>query len=166
MEPRGEVMNKAWRDTVLPLAAALGVELRQPSRLPLTRHAHEAVAWARAQGRFDAFHHAILRAHFVEDLDISAIETLQQLAWRLSLDAADLAQALNEQRYAEAVDEDLLIGETYGVRGVPAFVIGGQVLSGVQEEAAFLRAIEAARKGEVVKTAQPAPFVPITIQRR
>ncbi len=166
MEPRGAALSKGWRDTVLPMAAALGVEMRQPSRLPLTRYAHEAAAWARAQGRFDAFHNAILRAHFAEDLDIGAIETLQQLAWRLGLDAADLARALNEQRYAEDVDEDLLIGETYGVRGVPAFVIGGQVLFGVQEEAALLRAIEAARKGEAVKTAaQPAPFVPITIQR-
>ncbi len=167
MEPRGAAMNNGWRDTVLPMAAALGVEMRQPSRLPLTRYAHEAAAWARAQGRFDEFHTAILRAHFVEDLDISVIETLQQLAWRLGLDAADLARVLNEQRHAEDVDEDLLIAESYGVRGVPAFVIGGQVLFGVQEEAALLRAIEAARKGEVVKTtAQPAPFVPITIQRR
>lgn len=166
MEPRGEAMNQGWRDTVLPSAAALGVEMRQPSRLPPTRYAHEAAAWARAQGRFAAFHAAILRAHFVEDLDIGAIETLQQLAWRLGMDAADLGAALRAQRHAEEVDEDLLIAETYGVRGVPAFVLGGQVLFGVQEEATLLRALEAVRNGEPVAVTQPAPFVPITIQRK
>lgn len=166
MEPRSAAMSKGWRDTVLPMAAALGVEMHQPSRLPLTRYAHEAAAWARAQGRFAEFHAAILRAYFVEDLDIGEIETLQQLAWRLGLDSADLASALREQRYADEVDEDLLIAETYGVRGVPAFVIGGQVLSGVQEEATLQQAIEAARKGERVMASNQSPFVPITIQRK
>lgn len=166
MEPRGAAMNQGWRETVWPMAAALGVEMQQPSRLPLTRYAHEAAAWARAQGRFAEFHAAILRAYFVEDLDIGAIETLQQLAWRLGLDAADLAEALREQRHADEVDEDMLIAETYGVRGVPAFVLGGQALFGVQDEAAYLRAIEAVRKGEKVVAANPSPFVPITIQRK
>jgi predicted DsbA family dithiol-disulfide isomerase len=166
MEPRGEAMNQGWRDTVLPMAAALGIEIQQPSRLPLTRYAHEAAAWARAQGRFDEFHAALLRAYFLEDLDIGEIETLQQLAWRLGLDTADLASALREQRHADEVEEDLLIAETYGVRGVPAFVIGGQVLSGVQEEATLLQAIEAVRKGEKVAAAKASPVVPITIQRK
>jgi predicted DsbA family dithiol-disulfide isomerase len=166
MDPYGEAMNKGWRDTVLPMAVALGVEIQQPSRLPLTRYAHEAAAWARAQGRFDEFHAALLRAYFVEDLDIGAIETLQQLAWRLGLDSLDLAVALQERRHADEVEEDLLIAETYGVRGVPAFVIGGQVLSGVQEEATLLRTIEAVRKGEKIAAENAAPFVPITIQRK
>lgn len=166
MDPRGEMMNQGWRNTVLPMAAALGVDMRQPSRLPLTRYAHEAAAWARTQGRFDEFHAAIFRANFNEDLDIGEIETMQQLAWRLGLDAADLAEALRETRHADEVDEDLLIAETYGVRSVPAFVIGGQVLSGVQEEAAFLRALEAARKGEKVAAPAPSPLVPINIQRK
>ena len=164
MEPRGEAMNRGWRDTVLPMAMALGVEMQQPSRLPLTRYAHEAAAWARAQSRFAEFHAAILRAYFIEDLDIGEIETLQQLAWRLGLDSADLAAALHEQQHADEVDEDLLIAETYGVRGVPAFVLGGQVLSGVQEEATLLQAIEATRRGEKVAAANPSPFVPIMIQ--
>ena len=166
IEPRGEAMNKGWRETVLPMAAALGVEMQQPSRLPLTRYAHEAAAWARAQGRFDEFHQAVLRAHFVEDLDIGVPETLQQLAWRLGMECADLAAALHEQRHADEVDEDLLIAETYGVRGVPAFVIGGQVLFGVQEEFALMRAVEAARRGEQVTAGKSAPVVPITIQKK
>lgn len=165
LEPRGAAMNQGWQNTVLPMAAALGVEMRQPSRLPLTRYAHEAAAWARAQDRFDEFHAAILRANFIEDLDIGEIETLQQLAWRLGLDAADLAAALLEQRHADEVDEDLLIAETYGVRGVPAFVIGGQVMSGVQEESTLLRALEATRKGEKVAAPMPAPLAPVNIQR-
>lgn len=166
LDAQGAALTQGWRDIILPMAAALRIEMQQPSHQPLTRNAHEAAAWARAQGRWAEFHAAIFHAYFVEDLDIGELVVLQQLAWRLGLDAADLATALHEQRHAEEVEEDLLIAETYGVRQVPALVLGGQVLTGIQEEAVLLRAIESARKGEVLTLATPAPIVPIAIQRK
>jgi predicted DsbA family dithiol-disulfide isomerase len=73
---------------------------------------------------------------------------------------------LREQRHAEEVAEDLLIGQTYGVTGVPTFVIGGHLLYGVQEEAALVRAIEAVRAGRPVLELKKLPTLPVNITRK
>lgn len=164
LDPRGEAMTKGWRETIYPMADRLGVAIRQPSRLPLTRLAHEAAAWARAQGRFAAFHEAVLRAYFNDDQDIGELPVLLQLAGQLGLDADDLNDALNRQRHADDVDEDLLISETYGVKGVPTFVIGGALLYGVQESAALTQAIELVRNGQPISPNAPQPSLPIGIR--
>lgn len=163
LEPQGEVLTKGWRETVYPMADRLGLAMRQPSRLPLTRYAHEAAAWARAQDRFATFHEAIFHAYFNEDADIGEIPVLLQLARNLGLDDNDLLGALNTQRYAEDVDEDLLVGQTYGVTGVPTFIIGGTLLYGVQDLATLTRAVEAVRAGQPVPQAKPQPTLPIGI---
>lgn len=166
LDPQGEILKRGWQEQILPWAERLGIEMHQPTRLPLTRQAHEAAAWARAQGRFADFHEVIFRAYFVEDADIDDIATLQGLARRLGLDVVDLVASLRERRFTEEVDEDLLIGQTYGVTGVPTFVIGGYLLYGVQEEAALVRAIEAARSGRPVLELKKLPTLPVNITRQ
>lgn len=49
LDPQGAALTQGWRATIYPLADRLGLAIRQPSRLPLTRYAHEAAAWARTQ---------------------------------------------------------------------------------------------------------------------
>jgi predicted DsbA family dithiol-disulfide isomerase len=166
LDPQNAAMKQGWREQILPWAERLGVEMRQPTRLPLTRRAHEAAAWARSQGRFDEYHQAIFRAYFVEDADLDEVETLTGLARRLGLPPEDLAAALREHRFAEEVDEDLLVGQTYGVTGVPTFVIGGCLLYGVQEEATLVRAVEAARAGRPVLELKKLPMLPVNITRK
>jgi predicted DsbA family dithiol-disulfide isomerase len=151
---------------VQPIAERFGVELRRPSRLPLTRLAHEAAAWARTQHRFDAFHDEIFRALYLADKDFSEIEVLTGIARQLGLNSIDLEQALAEHRMADEIDEDLLIGQTYGIRGVPAYVIGGQVLFGVQEESVLVEAIRRAERMEPAPEAPALPPVPVNISRK
>jgi len=165
-DPRGERMTESWRDSIYPMAARLGAEINQPSRAPLTRLAHEAAAWARSQGRFDQFHKELFRAYFVEDRDIGEAFTLKEIAWRAGLNPGELEKALNERRMAEEVDEDLLIAETYGVTLVPAFVIGGHLLQGVQEESTLVRAIELARDGKLDSEVKKLPHLPISIAKK
>jgi predicted DsbA family dithiol-disulfide isomerase len=151
---------------VLPLAERFGVEIHQPSRLPLTRAAHEAAAWARTQGHFDDYHQALFRALYIEDRDFSEITTLKEIARSLGLDADDLEQSLNERRMADEVDEDLLIARTYGLRGVPACVIGGHVLFGLQDENTLVEAIRRAERHDPAPGAGPLPSLPISITRK
>ncbi len=140
--------------------------MRRPSRLPLTCLAHEAAAWARTQGRFAAFHDEIFRVHYLEDKDFSEVEVLTGIARKLGLNSTDLEQALAEHRMADEIDEDLLIGQTYGIRGVPAYVIGGQVLFGVQEEAVLIEAIRRAELMEPPPAPATLPPAPINITRK
>lgn len=165
-DPRGEKMTEGWRNSIYPMAARLGVEINQPSYAPLTRLAHEAAAWARSQGRFDPFHDELFRAHFIYDKDISEISTLKEIAWRVGLNPGELEMALNKQRLAEEVDEDLLIAETYGITIVPTFVIGGHLLQGVQEEAMLVRAIELAQDGKLDAEVKKLPHLPINIAKK
>jgi predicted DsbA family dithiol-disulfide isomerase len=58
----------------------------------------------------------------------------------------------------------LLISETYGVKGVPTFVIGGALLYGVQESAALTQAIELVRNGQPISPNAPQPSLPIGIR--
>jgi predicted DsbA family dithiol-disulfide isomerase len=157
--------GEEWRNSVYPMAARLGVEIHQPSRAPSTRMAHEAAAWARSLGRFDAFHEALFRTHFVEGKDISALTTLKEIAWRIGENPGDLEQGVNDRRMAEEVDEDLLIAETYGVTVAPTFVIGGYLLQGAQEESTLVRAIELARDGKLDAEVKKLPHPPIRIGR-
>jgi protein-disulfide isomerase len=55
----------------------------------------------------------------------------------------DIASCLDSQKYADEVDADMKDGQSYGVRGTPAFFINGTLLSGAQPFSAFETAIEA-----------------------
>ncbi|MFN0118893.1 MAG: DsbA family protein [Blastocatellia bacterium] len=173
-DPASESFAELFRTRVQPLAAQFGVEMRRPSRLPLTRMAHEAAAWARTQGRFNAYHDALFRALYIADRDFSDIEVLKQIARNLGLNAAALETALQQGLMAEDVDDDLLVAQTYGVRGVPAYVSNGQLLFGVQAPEALIAFIEnAARLGQLAANAGDDPAmstpgarpVPIQISR-
>jgi len=166
LDPRSERITESWRDSVYPMAARFGVEINQPSHAPLTRSAHEAAAWARSQDRFEPFHKELFRAHFVDDIDIGEMSALKEIARRTRLNPGELEQALGERRMAEDVDEDLLIAETYGVTVVPAFVIGGYLLQGVQEESTLVKAIELARDGKLDAEVKKLPHLPISIAKR
>ncbi|HQR32057.1 MAG TPA: DsbA family oxidoreductase [Blastocatellia bacterium] len=164
-EPGSERMNASWNHSVFPLANRLGVEIRQPSRSPLTRLAHEAAAWARSKDSFDQFHRRLFKAFFLENRDISELTVLKEIAWQSGLNPADLEKALAERRMADEVDEDLLIARTYGIATVPSFVIGGHVLAGVQDEAVLIRAIELASEGKLEAETKKLPHLPIQIAR-
>ena len=114
--------------------------------------------------RFTAFHEALFHAYFNEDADIGEPAVLLALARQLNLDADDLNEALVTQRHADDVNEDLLIGETYGVTGVPTFVIGGTLLYGVQDLATLTRAVEAVRAGQPEAQTTQQPRLPIGIR--
>jgi predicted DsbA family dithiol-disulfide isomerase len=165
LDPVGEAMNEGWRNTIYPMAERLGVEIRQPSRAPLTRMAHEAAAWARTQGRLEEFHRGLFKLLFVEDRDIGDVEVLKELAWKIGLNSSVLAGVLEGGEMADEVDEDLLIARTYGIKGVPTYVIGGHLIYGVQEDQALIRAIETAREGRFNGEMQKLPNLPINITK-
>ncbi len=164
--PDAQRLKATWENTIYPMAAKLGVEIRQPSHSPSTRQAHEAAAWARRQGCFESFHAKLFRAHFVEDKDLSELSVLKEIAWQSGLNPAELEKVLAEDRTAEDVDEDLLIAQTYSVNFVPTFVLSGHLLRGVQEEAMLVKVIELAGAGKLDAETRKLPHLPVTITRR
>ena len=124
----------AWTQSIYPMAGKLGIAMRMPSIATRTRLAHEAGAWARAQGQADAMNSAIFRAYFERSADIGNVEVLAGLAAGIGLDAGALRTALTTQSHLQEVIADEEQAERYGLTGVPAFIWNGHGLVGVQTE--------------------------------
>jgi predicted DsbA family dithiol-disulfide isomerase len=132
LDPRGEYLQRAWSQSVYPLANRLGMMMRMPPVQPRSRLAHEAAAWARSQGRFEPTNEAIFRAFFERGEDIGQVGVLASLAISIGLDGEELKRSLQRHDHLREVLADEQQADRYGLRGVPAFVAGGTVLFGVQ----------------------------------
>lgn len=144
-DPREQERN--WAAVVEPLARELGMEMRYPRVQPRTRKAHETAAYAREHGRFDEVHDALYRAYFVEGLDIGRIDVLAELGARFGLDVQDLRIALGVDRYTEQVLAEEVEALGRGVRGVPAYVVDGRLVTGLQQYEDLLEQIQPGAAG-------------------
>ncbi|MFD8479326.1 DsbA family protein [Kitasatospora sp. NPDC059673] len=95
--------------------------------------AHRLLALAHQHGGAELQHtlaEALMKAHFIEGLDISHAETLERLATAAGFPEAGtlLADGAADQQ----VKELLLIGKARGVATSPTLVVGDQALAGAQ----------------------------------
>ena len=147
LDPKGDYLQRAWRNSVYPLAERLGVTMKLPPVQPRTRLAHEAAHWARSQGRFDDYHAEIFRAFFERGEDIGGVDVLVSLALELGLDSSSLRQALTTHEFEKSVLADEREAEALGVSGVPAFIANRKAaLSGVQPLENLKKLIEQVRQ--------------------
>lgn len=126
------------------MAAEAGLPIVDRDWIPNSRLALEASEFAREQGKFDAFHHAVFHAYFAEDRNIGDIDVLRELTRNAGLDDEAMAQALDEGRYREQVDEDYQTAQQIGFSGVPAFIIGNRGVVGAQPYEVFEYAMQLA----------------------
>lgn len=91
---------------------------------PQARLAAEASLCARDQGRFEEMHDWL----FAHPREI-AIETMTSVAPELGIDAEKLASCLREERYAEAVDQQVSSAVALGVDRTPMFFVNGRKVS-------------------------------------
>jgi predicted DsbA family dithiol-disulfide isomerase len=148
------------------MAERLGVKMNFPNVKPRSRLAHEAAAWARARGQFDAMHEAIFRAYFERGEDIGDTNTLVALAASGGLDGEALRQALDSHSHLEAVLADETQAARYGLTGVPAFIAARTVLFGVQPAdslEAFVR--QASEVSDEDLAPENLPHLPIKLGR-
>lgn len=91
------------------------------------------------QGQFWEFHDKIF-----ENQQLLSSSSYTTWANELDLDTATFNECLTSQKHISAIRKDLLEGEKAGVRGTPAFILNGQVISGAQPYVVFQQAIEGA----------------------
>ena len=153
LRPEGDYLQRAWRQSVYPIARQMGVPIKLPSVSPQP-HSHlafEGSQYAKEHGKGNEYNHRVLTAFFVESHDIGYIVVLTKLAGEVGLNEKEFEAALNTRKYREAHQRALRHAyEEAGVTGVPMFVIGGQTLTGLQDRETLEAVIEeelAARKG-------------------
>jgi predicted DsbA family dithiol-disulfide isomerase len=147
LRPEGDHLQPAWRQSVYPIARRMGVPIRLPtvSPQPHTHLAFEGYQFARKHGKGNEYNHRILAAFFVESQDIGDIGVLTWLAGEVGLNEQEFGEALRNRKYREAHHRALRHAyDEAGVQGVPMFVIGSRVLTGLQGREALEAAIEEA----------------------
>lgn len=114
-------------------ARFMDVPYNPPSRFPLpTQHAARAYYWLHDQDCALArrFAHSVYRALYVDDLDISAPETVLEIASKNGVDRSSLETALQtpeiKARLKDEVDQAMQIG----VFGSPYVLIDGEPFFG------------------------------------
>ena len=147
LKPEGDYLQRAWQQSVYPLARQMGVPINLPpvSPQPHTHLAFEGFHYAKEHGKGNEYNHRIVEAFFVEGKDIGQIDVLTKLAGEVGLDQEEFEEALRNRKYREAHRQALRYAyEEAGVTGVPMFVIGDRVLTGLQDRETLEAAIEEA----------------------
>ncbi len=107
---------------------------------PNSVFAAKAALSAHRQGRYVAFHEALMRAHGVAD-EAGAL----RIAAELGLDVNRLKAEMADAAIQSAIDRNLQLAQALRLAGTPAFVIGGQILRGSTDAATLRNLIDTAR---------------------
>lgn len=101
-----------------------GVTINVPSRLAIDSTPGAAAALAAKDGRkLPEFIDRVMRAYFVEDLDIADAQVLGKLGAEVGLDSEVVAAAVTDPAILDRVAADAEAAVKRGVFGVPAFFI-------------------------------------------
>jgi len=154
LRPEGNYLQRAWTNSVDPIARQMGVPIKLPtvSPQPHTHLAFEGFQYAKERGKGNEYNHRVLAAFFVESQDIGVIGVLARLAGEVGLDEKEFEGGLQSRKYRDAHEQALRHASVQvGGHGVPMFVIGDQTLTGLQDretlEAAIEKALAAGQEG-------------------
>lgn len=114
-------------------ARFMGVPYRHPTHFPLpTQNAARAFYWLHGQDCALArrFAHAVYRALFVDDRDISAPDTVVEIATDLGVDRNSLATALQSPDIKARLKNEVDGAIQAGVFGSPHVIIDGEPFFG------------------------------------
>jgi protein-disulfide isomerase len=92
---------------------------------PVSMTAAKAALAAQGQGKYDAFHAAMMAAHGnITD------DTVYRIAGSVGLDIDRLKRDMASPAVAQAIKSNLKLADALDIRGTPAFVIGDKVVPG------------------------------------
>lgn len=146
LDPQGDYLRTIWTQSVYPMAERVGLTLKLPPVQPRSRLAHEAAAFAATHDRAGAMQHALFKAFFEHGQDLGDPTVLTALAPEASLNAGELAAALNHHDHLPRVLEEEQLARNLGLSGVPAIVIR---VAGARYDQAVL--VEGAQPVEVLR---------------
>ncbi len=111
------------------IAAQLGLIMRPRDVIINSRRALGAAEFAREQGRFEAMHHALFKAHWEGTARLEDIDDLVRVGTELGLDPPELRAAIAEDRYESVIDENRQAATSAGINAIPAHIFGRRYLA-------------------------------------
>lgn len=139
---------KAMQARIKGIGDGEGLDLKvEDTRRGNSFDAHRLLHLAKERGLQPELKERLMHAYFTESEPIGEREVLQRVAVEVGLDAAEVADVLASERYADAVRTDEQLAGHIGINGVPFFVIDGRyAVSGAQPADLLLRALETASR--------------------
>ena len=133
-------------DNMTATAAKEGLDFRFDVAKPgNTFDAHRLLHLALEHGKQDALKERLDRATFTDGSPVSDHAALRGLALEVGLPGTEVDDVLGSARYSEAVRADEAQARTYGINGVPFFVVDQRYgISGAQPPDVVLQALEQA----------------------
>jgi len=108
---------------------------------PNSVFAAKAALAAHRQGRYVAFHEALMQARGAADE-----ESVLRVAEEIGLDVARLKADMTDGTIQSTIDRNLELARALHITGTPGFVVGTQILPGATDLATLRKLIEEARK--------------------
>ncbi len=125
------------------MAESYGMEFVSVQRIYNTRLAHEATEYARVHGKGNEFHKLVFRKVYAEGLDPSQWDVLRSAAEEVGLNADEMQQEVENEKYMATVVDEVRWAYQIGVTGVPTYVINNRyAIVGAQPYEVFKGALE------------------------
>jgi predicted DsbA family dithiol-disulfide isomerase len=137
---------KAMNERVTGVASSVGLDFHLDEAHPAnTLDAHRLLHFAAAHGKQAELKERLMRAYFTDGEILGDADTLVRLAGEVGLDEAAARDVLAGEAYATEVAADLSLARSFGISGVPFFVLDRKYgISGAQEAAVLVQALEQA----------------------
>ena len=127
-----------------------------------TNHAHQLIHWAAAFGKGERLMHAFFDAVFCTGLDLSKISNVLSVCESVELDARIAQEVIQKNQFVLAVEKDVQLAQTIGLRGVPSFVHQQQlVLYGAPQIEEFNQLIQRLLSLETAQQQINSSYCPI-----
>jgi predicted DsbA family dithiol-disulfide isomerase len=134
---------KQMNDHVTTMAAQVGLQYDFDKAVVANSFdAHRVLQLAKTKGLGDALEEQLFKAYFTDGKNIADHNTLVEIGTAAGLNEQELKETLSTNKFIDAVYNDLVEAEAFGVSGVPFFVLDRKYgVSGAQQPELFLQAL-------------------------
>jgi predicted DsbA family dithiol-disulfide isomerase len=124
MFPRADAEGIARR--LNSMGEPYGITFRKVEHIANSRLSLEAGEFAKQQGRFDQFHHAVFEAYFSQGKDIGSLDILKEIGRSAGLDTEGLGKALRTGTYRQTLESVKKEASRRTIIAAPTFIINDQ----------------------------------------
>ena len=124
----GRARSDQMHSYMQSVAQSVGLDMQTRDVIINSRRALGAAEFAREHGKFDAMHHALFKAHWEGTSKLEEVDDLVRIGESVGLDGGELRKAIEENRYAEVIDENRRVASSAGIDAIPAHVFGRRYL--------------------------------------
>lgn len=145
LRPEDDYLPRIWSDSVYPMAARLGIDIRLPtiSPQPRTELAFIGLQIAEEHDLAPEYNTSVFSAFFQHDRDIGDENVLVSIASSLSIDPDTMARELmSDTRRDRQRMSQHHAASSLGISAVPTIVIDNHLLQGVPNPRRLLNAFD------------------------